>query len=99
MRELIHDLVVMENVNDDCVDTDHDKPNEAAKKIYNLLMNAEKELYPGCKEFSKLEFIVNLLQLKCHGILYFRLYFANTLFVNIYSYDILHYYFSYHISP
>ncbi|KAJ9553381.1 hypothetical protein OSB04_017426 [Centaurea solstitialis] len=43
------------------------EPNEEAKKFYKLLEDAEKELYPGCKKFSVLSFIVRLLHSKCVG--------------------------------
>ncbi|WVZ58442.1 hypothetical protein U9M48_008718 [Paspalum notatum var. saurae] len=46
------------------VSTD-EEPNERAKKFFNLLNEAEKELYPGCKEATKISFIVRLFQLKC----------------------------------
>ncbi|KAL6637481.1 hypothetical protein ACP70R_025053 [Stipagrostis hirtigluma subsp. patula] len=42
-----------------------DVPNESAKKFFALLKEAEKELYPGCKEATKLSFIVRLFQIKC----------------------------------
>jgi hypothetical protein len=45
---------------------EHDQePNSAAKAFFNLLKDAEKELYPGCKEVTKLSFIVKLYQIKC----------------------------------
>jgi hypothetical protein len=34
-------------------------------KFYKLLKEAEQNLYPGCKKFSKLSFIVHLYHLKC----------------------------------
>uniref|UniRef100_A0A453MN89 Uncharacterized protein n=4 Tax=Aegilops tauschii subsp. strangulata TaxID=200361 RepID=A0A453MN89_AEGTS len=36
-----------------------------AKAFFALLKDAEKELYPGCKELTKLSFIVRLYQIKC----------------------------------
>nr|CAD1831778.1 unnamed protein product [Ananas comosus var. bracteatus] len=41
------------------------EPNEEAKKFYKLVDDLEQELYPGCKKFSKLSFIVRLFHLKC----------------------------------
>nr|XP_025670299.1 uncharacterized protein LOC112770094 [Arachis hypogaea] len=42
--------------------------NEDAKKFYNLVDEASKELYPGCKGFSTLSFTIRLYLLKClHG--------------------------------
>ncbi|CAL5440087.1 unnamed protein product [Camellia sinensis] len=40
-------------------------PNEDAQKFYDLLEDAEKHLYEGCKNFSKLSAIVHLYHLKC----------------------------------
>jgi hypothetical protein len=46
-----------------------EEPNERAKKFYKLLEEARQELYPGCKEATKVSFIVRLFQIKCmHGI-------------------------------
>ncbi|XP_004514322.1 uncharacterized protein [Cicer arietinum] len=39
--------------------------NEYAKKFYNLVEEAKQELYPGCKNFSKLSFTIRLHLLKC----------------------------------
>ncbi|XP_012837541.1 PREDICTED: uncharacterized protein LOC105958084 [Erythranthe guttata] len=44
-----------------------EEPNESAKKFYKLLDDAQQELYPGCKKFSKLAFIIRLFHLKCMG--------------------------------
>ena len=46
----------------------HEGLNEDAKKFYNLVEEASKELYPGCKGFSTLSFTIRLYLLKClHG--------------------------------
>src|ERR1044072_556368 len=43
-------------------------PNEDARKFYNLVNEAKQELYPGCKDFSTLSFMIRLYLLKClHG--------------------------------
>src|SRR6185312_12933653 len=42
-----------------------DEPNVAAKKIFKLMEEGQKELYPGCKEASHVSFIVRLFQIKC----------------------------------
>ena len=34
-------------------------------KFRRLIRDAEKELFPGCDKFSKLEFMVHLLHIKC----------------------------------
>ncbi|KAL4390753.1 hypothetical protein AHAS_Ahas03G0176600 [Arachis hypogaea] len=42
--------------------------NEDAKKFYNLVEEASKELCPGCDGFSTLSFTIQLYLLKCqHG--------------------------------
>jgi hypothetical protein len=38
----------------------NEQPNEHAKAFFQLLKKAEKELYPGCKEATKISFIVRL---------------------------------------
>ncbi|XP_070010337.1 uncharacterized protein [Nicotiana sylvestris] len=46
----------------------YEGPNEYATKFYNLVDDASQELYPGCKGFSGLSFIICLYLLKClHG--------------------------------
>ncbi|XP_055962101.1 uncharacterized protein LOC126686319 [Mercurialis annua] len=40
-------------------------PNNDAAKFFRLLGDAQKNLYPDCKNFNKLSFIVNLLHIKC----------------------------------
>ncbi|XP_020963472.1 uncharacterized protein LOC110265062 [Arachis ipaensis] len=45
-------------------DKDADRPNEDAKKFYNLLEEGKQELYPGCKKFSTLSFVIRLYLLK-----------------------------------
>ena len=42
-----------------------DEPNDAARKIFKLMEEGRKELYPGCKEDSQVSFIVRLLHIKC----------------------------------
>ncbi|CAL0308394.1 unnamed protein product [Lupinus luteus] len=43
-------------------------PNDDAKKFYNLIEEAQQDLYPGCKNFSTLSFTIRLYLLKClHG--------------------------------
>ncbi|XP_025640648.1 uncharacterized protein [Arachis hypogaea] len=45
-------------------DKDGDGPNEDAKKFYNLLEEGKQELYPGCKKFLTLSFVIRLYLLK-----------------------------------
>ena len=40
-------------------------PNENANKFYNLLREAEHELYLAYKKFTKLSFIIRLFHMKC----------------------------------
>lgn len=42
-------------------------PNEETKTYFKLLESAETELYPGCKNFTALSFIVRLLHMKVLG--------------------------------
>jgi hypothetical protein len=47
-------------------DTDNnEQPNEHAKIFLKLLQEAEKQLYPGCTDATKVSFIVELFQVKC----------------------------------
>jgi len=39
--------------------------NEKTFKFYKLLDDVEQELYTGCRNFSKLSFIIQLLNIKC----------------------------------
>uniref|UniRef100_A0A8R7Q9G5 Transposase-associated domain-containing protein n=1 Tax=Triticum urartu TaxID=4572 RepID=A0A8R7Q9G5_TRIUA len=41
-------------------DERNQEPNATAKVFFELLKEAKKELYPGCKDFTKLSFIVKL---------------------------------------
>lgn len=43
----------------------NEEPNKEAKRFYGLVKDAEQTLYPGCKKFSKLSFIIRLFQMKC----------------------------------
>ncbi|KMT08055.1 hypothetical protein BVRB_6g144090 [Beta vulgaris subsp. vulgaris] len=46
-----------------------DDASPEAKKFYKLVEDWKQELYPGCKMFSKLSFLIRLYLLKClHGI-------------------------------
>ena len=40
------------------------EPNEETKNFFKLLADAERELYPNCKKFTTLSFIVRLLYIK-----------------------------------
>nr|GEV82066.1 hypothetical protein [Tanacetum cinerariifolium] len=66
MDELLHDRFgdtaeKMNNV--------HLGLNEEAKKFYRLVEEGKQELFPGCKTFSKLSFVIRLLLYKTlHGL-------------------------------
>ena len=40
-------------------------PSREAKAFLKLIEDARQSLYPGCKEFIKLSFIVKMYHLKC----------------------------------
>ena len=44
---------------------DNKQPNEHAKIFFKLLQEAEKQLYLGCEDATKVSFIVELFQVKC----------------------------------
>ena len=44
---------------------DSSGPNEETKRFFKLIEDAGQPLYPGCEEFSKLSFIVEMYHLKC----------------------------------
>ncbi|XP_027172109.1 uncharacterized protein LOC113771742 [Coffea eugenioides] len=48
-------------------ESNQELPNSVAEKFYKLIDDSQQELYPGCKNFSKLSFIFRLLHLKCLG--------------------------------
>ncbi|KAJ9697219.1 hypothetical protein PVL29_009136 [Vitis rotundifolia] len=70
MQEMLNDVFGMSMPNEESERSPHvheefEKPNEDANKFYNLLTEAEHELYLGCKKFTKLSFIIRLLHIKC----------------------------------
>ncbi|XP_016441345.1 uncharacterized protein LOC107766944 [Nicotiana tabacum] len=66
ITEMIHNAYGYTNVEDNNNNSeDNEEPNVHATNFYKLLEDAETELYPGCKNVSKLSFIVRLLHLKC----------------------------------
>ena len=59
MQEMLNDAFGMSMPNEESEISPHvhekfEKPNEDAKFFYNLLREAEHELYPRCKKFTKL---------------------------------------------
>ena len=70
MEEMLNDAFGMSMPNEESERSPHvheefEKPNEDANKFYNLLREADHELYPGCKKFTKLSFIIRLFHMKC----------------------------------
>ena len=45
----------------------NEEPNESAKNFFDLLKDAQQELWPGCSKLTKISFMVRLFQLKCMG--------------------------------
>ena len=60
MESLIRGLI-----HGEIMGTESEEPNESAKTFFKLLTEAKRELYPGCKEATKISFIVRLFQIKC----------------------------------
>ncbi|XP_027108997.2 uncharacterized protein [Coffea arabica] len=70
MHGLVHDAMGIPEQDYTRIDGTEYKsqlPNVEAEKFYNLIDNSNKELYSGCKRFSKLSFMIRLLHLKCLG--------------------------------
>ena len=68
MRPLVHEVMSVMNFgnvesNEDHTENEGDQ-NEMPKEFHKLMKDAEAELYPGCKTFTRLEFIVTLLHIK-----------------------------------
>jgi hypothetical protein len=64
----INDLVstlIQGAIHGDIIGSNNEEPNDRAKNFFKLLEEAQKELYPGCKEATKVSFIVRLFQIKC----------------------------------
>jgi hypothetical protein len=52
--------VIRGAIHEDIIGNINEEPNAKAKAFFNLLIEAKKELYPGCKEVTKVSFIVRL---------------------------------------
>ena len=71
MQEMIHDAFGISPSFPFSDMDDHDErqhregPNLEAKKFFNLIKEAEQDLYPNCKKYSTLSFLVRLLHIKC----------------------------------
>jgi len=73
IQSMLHDIESAINVEDTkesqetryTTSSKYNTKNEKTFKFYKLLEDVEQELYPGCRNFSKLSFIVQLLNIKC----------------------------------
>jgi len=52
MKDLVKSLI-HGTINGDIIGTEKEEPNESAKTFFKLLTEAQRELYPGCKESTK----------------------------------------------
>lgn len=66
MRGMVHDAFRVQGEPRDR-DGLTDEVQNFADKFHKVLLNTEKELYPGCKFHSKLSFFVRLWHIKCLG--------------------------------
>ncbi|XP_039130062.1 uncharacterized protein LOC120266495 [Dioscorea cayenensis subsp. rotundata] len=73
IHELLHDMMAEEDMNADVHNMQSEESHwgqHYAHKIhsdnfYSLLKDAEVELYPGCKNFTKFSFAIYLFHIKC----------------------------------
>ncbi|KAJ9691278.1 hypothetical protein PVL29_013452 [Vitis rotundifolia] len=70
MQEMLNYAFGMSMPNEESEKSPHvheefEKPNEDANFFYNLLREVKHKLYPGCKKFTKLSFIIRLFHMKC----------------------------------
>jgi hypothetical protein len=64
MKDLVSTLI-RGAIHGEIVGKNNEEPNDQAKSFFKLLKEAQKELYPRCKEAAKVSFIVRLFQIKC----------------------------------
>jgi hypothetical protein len=64
VKDLVSSLI-RGAIHEEITGANNEQPNEHAKAFFKLLKEAKKELYPGCKEATKISFIVRLFQIKC----------------------------------
>ncbi|XP_055961083.1 uncharacterized protein LOC130015301 [Mercurialis annua] len=53
------------NIDSFCPEDNIEQPHSDVENFKRLIEDASKELYPGCKTFNKLSFILHLYNLKC----------------------------------
>ncbi|XP_027157024.1 uncharacterized protein LOC113758302 [Coffea eugenioides] len=66
MQDLVHDVFGIPHGTNE-LNREGDFPVSEAEKFYKLIDDSQQDLYSGCKNFSKLSFIIRLLHLKCLG--------------------------------
>ncbi|XP_071912376.1 uncharacterized protein [Coffea arabica] len=66
MQDLVHDVFGIPHGTNE-LNREGDIPVSEAEKFYKLIDDSQQDLYSGCKNFSKLSFIIRLLHLKCLG--------------------------------
>jgi hypothetical protein len=64
MKDLVSTLI-RGAIHGEIVGKNSEEPNDQAKSFFKLLKEAQKELYPGCKEATKVSFIVTVLGMYC----------------------------------
>jgi hypothetical protein len=65
LDEMLRDLVGSGHVNDEGHE-DGNPSNDAASRFKQLIEEAQRELYPGCTNFSRLTFVIKLLHVKSY---------------------------------
>lgn len=65
IEELQGNCVSEVQFGDDSSNIDVDSIPSGIDDLNDLVKNAGKGLYPGCKDFTALSFVVKLLQIKC----------------------------------
>ncbi|XP_071940025.1 uncharacterized protein [Coffea arabica] len=66
MQDLVHNVFGIPHGTNE-LNREGDFPISEAEKFYKLIDDSQQDLYSGCKNFSKLSFIIRLLHLKCLG--------------------------------
>lgn len=64
---LLHETYAMEYDAENLQHNPINESNSEACTFFELLRDSQQELYPGCKKFSKLSFLVHLFHIKCLG--------------------------------
>ena len=58
MEEMVHEAMGIPNMDNMA------GPNEETSNFFKLMQDAQIELYPDCRKFTKLSFVVRLLHMK-----------------------------------